>query len=117
MPDPATPTRHRFDDLEKDRPMPGLWRGRVIGQKSMISQVFLEKGTLVPTHSHANEQFCIVLSGRLRFDLAAGRQTVVSAGEVLHIPPDAPHAAEALEDSLVYDIFSPPSATTGIDRH
>ena len=26
--------------------MPGLWRRRVIGSKSMISQVFLEKGTL-----------------------------------------------------------------------
>ena len=30
------------------------------------------------------------------------------AGEVLHIPSNVPHKAEALEDTLDVDIFSPP---------
>ena len=110
------PVLHDWETLEKDRPMPGLWRRRVVGEQAMLSQVFLEKGTFVPSHSHANEQMAIVVSGRLRFGLAGGREVIVGAGQVLHLPPDAPHSAEALEDSLVLDVFSPPSATTGIDR-
>jgi quercetin dioxygenase-like cupin family protein len=32
----------------------------------------------------------------------------VRAGEVLHIPSNVPHKAEALEDTLDVDIFDPP---------
>jgi ribosomal protein L16 Arg81 hydroxylase len=32
----------------------------------------------------------------------------VSAGEVLYIPSNLPHKAEALEDTLDVDVFSPP---------
>lgn len=102
--------------------MPGIRRRRVIGEKMMISQVFLARGTQVPTHSHANEQFACMIAGRLRFDLGAEgdpeRRTVTAvAGEVMQLPPNLPHAAYAEEDSIVLDMFSPPSATTGIDRH
>jgi quercetin dioxygenase-like cupin family protein len=108
---------YRWEDLKRDRPMDKLWRRRVIGDQAMISQVFLEKGCHVPMHAHANEQFACTISGRLRFTLSGGREVIVGAGEVLHLPAHVPHAAEALEDTLVLDIFSPPSTTTGIDRH
>jgi quercetin dioxygenase-like cupin family protein len=50
-----------------------------------------------------------VLQGRLRLHLGAnGEETVdVAAGEVLLIPSHLPHDAEALEDSVVSDAFSP----------
>jgi quercetin dioxygenase-like cupin family protein len=32
----------------------------------------------------------------------------VAAGEVLHIPANLAHKAEALEDTLDVDVFSPP---------
>lgn len=109
------PTRARWTDLPADTPMPLLERRRVIGSQCMISHVSLKKGCVVPTHAHENEQMVCVLSGCLRFTLANG-VTDVRAGEVLHLPPNAPHAAEALEDSAVLDVFAPPSAMTGIDR-
>jgi quercetin dioxygenase-like cupin family protein len=101
--------------------MPLLERRRVIGEQAMISHVTLHKGCSVPTHAHTNEQFCCVLSGRLRFGLGADnapdrREVTVSAGEVLHLPSNLPHSADALEDTIVLDIFSPPSQTTGIDQ-
>jgi quercetin dioxygenase-like cupin family protein len=40
---------------------------------------------------------------------------VVRAGEVILLPGGLPHSAEAVEDTVVLDVFSPPSATTGID--
>jgi len=39
---------------------------------------------------------------------------VIEAGEVLHLPANVPHSAEALEETLVLDIFSPTSEKTGI---
>jgi quercetin dioxygenase-like cupin family protein len=87
----------------------------------MISHVTLQRGCRVPTHSHANEQFSCVLSGRLRFGVGAEgspgrREVVVGPGEVMHLLPNVPHSADAEEDTVVLDIFSPPSERTGIDR-
>lgn len=73
----------------------------------MIAHVYLAKGAIVPEHAHENEQITYILEGKLRFTL--GDETVdVGAGEVLTIPPDVPHAAEALEDTLDVDVFTPP---------
>lgn len=102
-------------ELPSDQPMPRLDRRRIVGQEAMLSHVTLRAGCVVPVHAHANEQFSCVLSGKVRFTLADGERTL-SAGEVLYLPGHAPHGAEALEDSVVLDVFAPPSATTGIDR-
>jgi quercetin dioxygenase-like cupin family protein len=48
-----------------------------------------------------------VLSGRLEFDVQ-GEKRVVGPGEVAHLPPNVPHGAVALEDSVTLEIFSPP---------
>lgn len=90
----------------------------MIGVHAMLSHLVLHQGFQVPVHAHENEQFALVLEGRLRFTLVEGRgeRTVeVGAGGVLHIPPNVPHAAEALETSTVIDVFAPPSAGTGVD--
>lgn len=115
------PAVHTWADLPVDRPMDLLERRRVIGTRAMLSHVTLRRGFRVPTHAHANEQFAVVLSGRMRFGLGAesspGRRHVeVRAGQVLVLPPNLPHSAEALEDAVVLDVFSPPSEKTGIDR-
>src|ERR671938_635759 len=59
---------------------------------------------------HDNEQITYVLEGALHFWLGAdgAEEVTVRAGEVLVIPPNLPHQAEALEDTLDVDIFSPP---------
>lgn len=115
------PLVHDFASLPWDRPMALLSRQRVIGQHVMISRVVLEKGCDVPLHAHANEQMAFIVSGRLRFVLGADgspdrRVVTVTDGQVLHLPSNLPHAAFAEERTVVLDIFSPPSATTGIDR-
>jgi quercetin dioxygenase-like cupin family protein len=119
---PFTATRYRWSDLPADHPMVLLERRRVIGDQAMISHVHLKKGCLVPTHAHFNEQFACILSGSLRFTIggendSSREKLTVSAGEVLHLPSNTPHAAEAMEDTVVLDIFSPPSEKTGIDRN
>ena len=114
-------TVHSWSTLVTDRPMALLERQRVIGEQMMVSRVLLSKGCDVPTHKHVNEQMSIVLSGRVRFGFgevgSAGRREVeVGAGEVVQLPAWVPHSAFAIEDTLILDMFSPPSATTGIDE-
>ncbi len=51
----------------------------------------------------------------MRFWLGDDESEVVdvSAGEVLHLPSNLPHKAEALEDTLEVDIFAPAARRTG----
>src|SRR5262249_7901219 len=69
----------------------------------------LKKGCIVPLHSHYNEQLTYILEGALKFWID-GKEIVVRAGEVLTIPRNMPHKAEALEDTVDLDIFNPPRA-------
>jgi len=82
----------------------------VHGDRTMVAQVFLKKGAIVQTHTHESEQITYILEGALRLWLGAnGEQDVtVHAGEILTIPSNVPHRAEALEDTLDVDVFSPP---------
>lgn len=72
-----------------------------------IARLEMQQGSFVPEHSHHNEQITTIEKGRLKFVLG-GREVVIGAGESLQIPPNLPHSAEALEDSVAVDVFSPP---------
>ena len=65
-----------------------------------------QKGAVVPLHQHVNEQVTTVLSGRLQLE-AMGRKIALGPGEIARMPSDVPHAAEALEDTVVIDVFTP----------
>ena len=92
-------------ELEDLNPL--LKRQFVVGENVMIARVLLKKGCVVPLHSHHNEQVTYILEGALKFVLK-GREITVRAGEVLCIPPNMPHEAIAMEDTLDLDIFTPP---------
>lgn len=116
-----TPRILTFADLPTDSPMPLIDRQRIIAEKMMVSRVLLHKGFRVERHRHENEQISIILSGRVRFLLGeegslGAHDQVLTEGMTIVLPPNVPHGAEALEDSLLLDLFSPPSEKTGIDR-
>jgi len=103
-------THHRWDRIPKERMTEQIERRFVHGERAMVAQVFLRKGAIVETHTHQSEQITYILDGALRFWLGPnGEQDVtVHAGEILTIPSNIPHRAEALEDTLDLDVFSPP---------
>jgi quercetin dioxygenase-like cupin family protein len=100
-------THHRWTDIAPEQMNPLITRQFVVGSATMLARIVLLKGAHVPLHSHHNEQITHVLSGSLKFVLE-GREVVVSAGEILCIPPNVPHEAFALEDTDDLDIFNPP---------
>ena len=88
---------------------PLLQRQFVVGDDIMVARVLMKKGCIVPLHSHHNEQVTYILEGALKFWID-GKEIVVHAGEVLTIPRNMPHQAEALEDTVDLDVFNPPRA-------
>lgn len=107
-----------FEALPATTPVAGATLRRFSGEQAMIQHAIVEKGLSLPPHSHPNEQFTLVLSGRLRLTVGhPGETTVyeVGPGDLLHLPGGVPHAIEALEDSVALDVFAPPSETTGLD--
>lgn len=97
----------KWSDVEIEPLNPLIGRQMVVGNNIMVARVLLKKGALVPLHSHHNEQVTYVLEGALRFTIE-GREITVHTGEVLCIPPNVPHEAVAVEDTVDLDIFNPP---------
>ncbi len=98
-----------WNDVELETMNPLLGRQLIVGHQVMLARVLLKKGCIVPLHSHVNEQLSYILEGALKFYID-GKEIVVRAGEVLTIPPNMPHKAEAMEDTVDLDIFNPPRA-------
>jgi quercetin dioxygenase-like cupin family protein len=103
-------THYRWEEMPKEQVSAMLDRRLITGDRMMLAHVYLKKGCIVPRHQHENEQLTYILEGSIRFWIGEDekQQIVVRAGEVLHIPSNVWHKAEAVEDTLDVDIFSPP---------
>jgi quercetin dioxygenase-like cupin family protein len=105
-----TVTFRRWADVENERVNSLLTRKLITGDSVMLAQVFLDKGCIVPRHQHTNEQFTYILDGALRFWIGEdeAEEVIVRSGEVLHIPSNVWHKAEAMVFTLDLDVFVPP---------
>jgi quercetin dioxygenase-like cupin family protein len=97
----------KWKDIQIESLSPLIGRQMVVGTNVMVARVLLQKGARVPLHSHHNEQVTYILEGALLFYID-NQEITVSAGEVLCIPPNMPHEALALEDTVDLDVFNPP---------
>src|SRR5437868_12341076 len=104
---PAMLKHLRWKDVELEHLNPLLDRQIITGESLMLARVVLKKGSIVPEHSHLNEQLTYIAEGALKFWID-GKEIVVHAGEVLCIPPHMPHKAQAMEDTVDFDVFYPP---------
>jgi quercetin dioxygenase-like cupin family protein len=82
-------------------------RRMIVGTREMLVRWEFKKGALAARHSHPHEQIVVMVRGRLRL-VVGDDETVMGPDDIVVIPPQVPHAAEALEDTVVIDIFSPP---------
>ena len=100
----------RWEDMPWEKVTEQISRRMVTGSNVMLAQIRLEKGAVVPRHSHHNEQITFIIEGALRFELGenGSEEITLRSGEVLHIPSHVPHRAVALEDTMDVDVFSPP---------
>ena len=95
-----------WDDVPEEKIREDISRKLITGERLMVAQIFLKKGCVVQSHNHESEQITYIVEGLAEFTLPTGKVNV-GAGQVLVIPPNVPHGAVALEDTLDMDIFSP----------
>lgn len=78
----------------------------VHGEHTLLAEFHLQKGSVIPPHSHPNEQTGYLISGHMiftvdgtRFDARPGDSWCIAAG--------VEHSAEIREDSVAVEVFSP----------
>ncbi len=99
--------RFRLDDKKPLVMAKGI-NGLPIGlEKAMINIVELEPDSVIPVHSHPEEQISLIISGELEFEMGDDKFRL-GPGEVLLIPANLKHGAKSLKKTLAYDCFSPP---------
>ncbi len=78
----------------------------VHGEKTHLVEFQMEKGALLPRHSHPQEQTGYLVSGSM--ELTIGDQTfIVKPGDSWCIAGDTEHNAVIVEDSVAIEVFSP----------
>ena len=97
---------HVWNSMNQEQLNPRIARKAIHGASMTIARLELQKYATVPEHSHVHEQIAMVERGALKFFIG-GQEVVVRGGEALEIPSNVPHGVEALEDSVVVDVFSP----------
>ncbi len=76
------------------------------GERTLMAEFRLARGATLPEHSHPHEQTGYLVSGSmvLRID---GQARELAPGDAWTVPPDAPHGADIIEDSVAVEVFSP----------
>lgn len=101
------PEKTSWKSIELERLSDKISRQMIFGESAMLARIVLARGAIVPRHSHVNEQITWIVSGALKLIFDDGER-VLRDGEMLLIPANVPHAAEALEDTVDFDVFAPP---------
>ena len=78
----------------------------VHGNSTLMTEVLLEKGAVIPTHSHPHEQTGYLVSGHLQFEVD-GELISAHPGDSWNIAGDMKHSATAIEETIVIEVFSP----------
>jgi quercetin dioxygenase-like cupin family protein len=104
----AFPRWLEIDELATVQFAEGLTFRPVLGKDALVNWVSYEPNTIVPVHSHVEEQFTFVLDGEFEFE-CDGQTRMLRRGSVVHIPGGVPHGARTYDTTcLQVDVFSPP---------
>lgn len=91
----------------KERELAKGIKGRYFHTESMtIGFVDIEKGAILPAHSHIHEQTTQITEGQLEMTIGGVTQ-ILEPGTITLIPSNVVHSARALTHCKVVDIFSP----------
>jgi quercetin dioxygenase-like cupin family protein len=78
----------------------------VHGDRTLLCEFRVEKGKLLPNHTHPHEQTGYLVSGRINL-IIRDEKFGAMPGDSWCIPGDVEHGAEILEDSVAVEVFSP----------
>jgi quercetin dioxygenase-like cupin family protein len=102
------PGAFNWQDLPVEEVLPGITRQVIHGERQTMVRYVYAPGSVFPQHSHPEEQITVVISGRIRFDVA-GQIVELGPGGVATLPSGVPHGAVVLGDETVetFNAMSP----------
>ncbi|MBI3404004.1 MAG: cupin domain-containing protein [Acidobacteria bacterium] len=100
------PQKTSWEKVDREQMGPAIVRQMINGANLTVAQFSLTRGAIVPRHFHINEQITYVVKGTLKLTFDSGN-VVLHSGEVIVIPANEAHAAEAVQDCQVLDGFAP----------
>src|SRR6266508_420704 len=105
-----------FGDVRTNDPL-RIWDGvagwTVDGERLTLALIELEPDSVVPEHSHENEQVGILLHGSLAFRIG-GEERELAAGATWQIPSNTPHDVRTgPEGATLVEVFAPGRADWG----
>ncbi len=87
--------------------LPGIEQKTLVyGEKTLMTEFLLKKGSILPQHSHPHEQTGYIVKGRIRLSIAS-EEYDVKEGDSWCIPSGVEHGAEIVEDAIAIEVFSP----------
>jgi quercetin dioxygenase-like cupin family protein len=98
---------YRWDTVAVEKLGEKIKRRMIVGAKEMLVRWEFLEGAVAARHSHPHEQIVVMVHGKLRL-IVGEAETIMRSEDIVVIPPNIPHEAYALEDTVVIDIFSPP---------
>ena len=78
----------------------------VCGEKTLMSEFRLKRGSVLPEHTHPHEQTGYLISGHIVLSIE-GTDYDIMPGDSWVIAGDAAHSAAVKEDSVAVEVFSP----------
>jgi quercetin dioxygenase-like cupin family protein len=87
--------------------IPGISQKTLVyGERTLMTEFLLKKGSRLPKHSHPHEQTGYLVNGRIRLSIGSEEYDVMP-GDSWCIPSGVEHGAKILEDSVGIEVFSP----------
>ena len=78
----------------------------VYGKKTLMTEFLLKAGSNLPIHKHPHEQTGYLVKGKLKMFIGE-KEFIAEPGDCWCIGGDIKHGAEAIENSVAVEIFSP----------
>jgi quercetin dioxygenase-like cupin family protein len=106
-------TVYRHTQMDVATPAPNTLRRQAHSEHIMVTVVDFINGPspAAPPHRHPHEQITYAAKGKVNFIIGEGDGRTVSlveAGDLIVVPPDAPHTVEVLSDAArLIDCFHP----------
>ncbi|MGC9329327.1 MAG: cupin domain-containing protein [Candidatus Hinthialibacter sp.] len=74
--------------------------------KLMAVEFTFQKGAIGEVHSHPHEQIGYVVQGSFELEIN-GEKEILHAGDSYYAAPNVAHGVVALEDGVIFDVFTP----------
>ena len=78
----------------------------VYGERTLMTEFVLKKGSTLPRHSHPHEQTGYLVKGHIRLSIGT-EEYDAHPGDSWCIHSNVEHGAKIIEDSVGLEVFSP----------